>query len=116
MIHDVSLNGQTPAFIFNQKIIEDNCRLVRGIADKTRVKFLYALKALAFSGATKVIAKYANGFAASSLFEARLAKELSGCDGTVHLTAPGFRDDEISELSSLCNYVAFNSLSQWKRF
>jgi carboxynorspermidine decarboxylase len=57
-----------------------------------------------------------DGFAASSLFEARLARDVLGHHGTVHITTPGFRHSEIPALDELCDYVAFNSLSHWRRF
>ncbi len=38
-----------------------------------------------------------------------------GSNGTVHLTTPGLRDGELSELAELCDHVSFNSLSQLRR-
>src|SRR5262249_54287407 len=56
-----------------------------------------------------------DGFAASSLFEARLARAVLGDSGDLHMTTPGFRPHEISELDRLCTSIAFNSLSQFER-
>ena len=42
-----------------------------------------------------------DGFATSSLFESRLAREVIGSQGTVHVTTPGFRPGEVSELGEL---------------
>jgi len=57
-----------------------------------------------------------DGFASSSLFEATLARELIANNGTVHITTPSFRPDEINDLAERCDYISFNSLSQWNRF
>jgi carboxynorspermidine decarboxylase len=38
-----------------------------------------------------------------------------GSRGTVHLTSPGLRSDELGELEELCDYITFNSLSQLRR-
>jgi len=51
-------------------------------------------------------------FAVSSLFEARLASQTVG-GGSVHMTTPGIRSDEISDIGTLCDYISFNSLPQW---
>jgi carboxynorspermidine decarboxylase len=59
---------------------------------------------------------YVDGFSASSLFEARLAREILGKKKSVHLTSPGIRHDEISQLSDTCDYIAFNSLSQFDKY
>ena len=62
------------------------------------------------------MAPYLDGFAISSIFEARLAREAIGKIGSVHITSPGIRPDEIGTLTSVCDYVSFNSLSQLYRY
>ena len=57
----------------------------------------------------------AGRFAASSLFEARLARDLFP-DSPIHLTTPGLRDDEVDELAEVCSALAFNSASQLHRW
>ena len=56
-----------------------------------------------------------DGFAASSLFEARLAREVIGDAGRSTSRRPGLRDGELPELGELCDHVTFNSLSQLRR-
>ena len=53
------------------------------------------------------------GFAVSSLYEARLARSMLGDGGSVHITTPGLRPNELDEIARLCDYIAFNSLGQW---
>jgi carboxynorspermidine decarboxylase len=36
--------------------------------------------------------------------------------GTIHFVSPGIRPDEIDELTDTCDYITFNSLSQWGRY
>src|SRR4029077_16943676 len=55
-------------------------------------------------------------FSVSSHFEARLAREVLGDSGCVHLYSPAMRSDEIEVLANLCDYIVFNSISQWERF
>ena len=35
--------------------------------------------------------------------------------GSVHLTSPGLRPDEVGRISDFCDYLSFNSISQWLR-
>jgi carboxynorspermidine decarboxylase len=36
--------------------------------------------------------------------------------GSIHVTTPGFRVDELAELINVCDYLSVNSLNQWQRF
>jgi carboxynorspermidine decarboxylase len=76
---------------------------------------LYSVKALSIPAILEIIAKHVDGFSASSLFEARLAREILGKGGTVHLTSPALSEPEVQEISNYADYVTFNSMSQWSR-
>ena len=76
---------------------------------------LYAVKACAFSDVLRELAPALDGFAVSSLFEARLVHDLHP-DVPIHFTTPGLRDDEVDELATLCSFVSFNSETQFLRF
>lgn len=105
----------TPAFVFSEERLLDNCRRVRRIADAVQARALYSLKALSLPAVLPSIAQVLDGFSASSLFEARLARDCGGEEITVHLTTPAFRLHEIGMLSGLCDLVSLNSLSQLER-
>lgn len=85
------------------------------MSEKSSCGFLYAIKAFAITGCLQFIVPHVRGFAVSSLYEAKLAREVIRNQGSVHITTPGFRPDEIQEIGELCNYISFNSLSQWER-
>ena len=106
----------TPAFVYDEACMADTCRRVANLCCKADCQLLYALKPMNLRCVLEVIAHYVDGFAASSLFEARLARDVLGADGTVHITTPGFRARDMQVLSQICDYIAFNSLSQWGRF
>lgn len=105
----------TPAFIYDSDALRHRCR---GVVDAFQHCGLplFALKSSHSQDVLHLISSFVEGFAASSLFEARLARSVIGHKGTVHITTPGFRPDEIDEIAELCDYMAFNSLSQWERF
>ena len=107
---------ETPAFVYDERILIESLRRADDVRAATGVKVLYALKPFAVVDALRLMAPGLDGFAASSLFEARLARAVVADQGTVHITTPGFRPGEIEALDGLCDTIAFNSLSQWTRF
>jgi len=112
-----SLPLETPAFIYDESAIARSLSKLRGIADKTGCKILYSLKAFSMVDALRLMGPSLDGFAASSLFEAELARRVvSTKSGTLHFTTPGLKSDELSRIAELCDYITFNSLTQWETF
>ena len=106
----------TPAYVYNETEIEKNLGFLEILRKNSGCNILYSLKAMSCRGLLEKIAGSVDGFSASSLFESRYAREILGNNGTVHLTSPGIREAEITELAQYCDYISFNSLSQWQRF
>ena len=107
---------ESPAFVYDEPTLARTLRAMRALADASGAHLLFAVKALAVRAVLADIAAHSDGFAASSLFEARLAREVLAGKGTVHVTTPGLRPDEIDAIAELCDFVTLNSLSQWDRF
>lgn len=107
---------QTPALIIHEPALQRKLRCIKHIQTATNCKMLYAMKPLTNLDALKIIAPQVTGLATSSLFEAMLARNIVGKKGTVHITSPGFRPDEIDTLAQICDYIVFNSVSQYQRF
>ena len=112
----VSCNGlDTPAFVYDEEAIVQRCEYLRGMADRAGCQFLYSLKPLTFVDVLRLIAPYVDGFSVSSLFEAALARTVAERERTIHLTTPGLRANEMGRLDQMCDYISFNSISQWQR-
>jgi carboxynorspermidine decarboxylase len=107
---------ETPAFVLDEKSIRDKLAQAAQIRKDTGLHILYALKPLGHVDAVKWLAEGLDGLAASSLFEAKLSREVVGTKGVVSITSPGLRPDEIVEIASLCDHVVCNSLAQYRRF
>ena len=107
---------ETPAFVYEQSALLENVKSITKIARERSCKVLYTPKANAIHAVLSLIGNYVDGFAASSVFEARLSREVIDQNGSVHLTSPGFRAGDVSEITSLCDYVSFNSLNQWQTY
>ncbi len=106
----------TPAFVYDEVAIDRACLNLAEIATSVGCRPLFALKSFSVFDALTGMAPPLDGFAASSLLEARLARAALAGSGTVHLTTPGLRPNEMSALVDLCDYISFNSLSQFGRY
>ena len=105
----------TPALVYDYRRLNALASVARQVRDLSRARVLFAIKACAFTDILHALAPSLDGFAVSSLFEARFVRDLFP-DSPVHLTTPGLRDDEIDELAKICSFVTFNSESQLHRF
>lgn len=106
---------ETPAFVYDEKALVGATARLRDIISQTGCKLLYALKPFAFYDALCLLASQVDGFAVSSIFEARLARIAAGKGTPIHVASPGLRGDQVSDLDDLCDYVTFNSIPQFKR-
>ena len=106
---------ETPAFVYDEEAIVQRCEYLRRMADAAHCRLLYSLKPLTLVEVLRLIAPYVDGFSVSSLFEAALARSVADGRRTVHLTTPGLKPFEIGALAELCDYISFNSLTQWHR-
>lgn len=104
----------SPAYIFDEQQIINNLNLLNELKKQAGCKILYSIKALPLGQVLRLSKNYLDGFSVSSLFEARLAKEILGEKGSIHLTTPGLRADEFEEVTQLCSHISFNSLTQYQ--
>ncbi len=103
----------TPAFVYDERAIHRLLNYTDPLRADGRCGVLFAVKSFSFAMALQVMAPRLDGFAVSSLYEARLAREVLGDGGSVHITTPGLRPHELEEIGALCDHIAFNSLGQW---
>lgn len=104
----------SPCYVLDEARLRKNMETLDEIQKKTGVKIICALKGYSFWRSFPLLAQYLAGATASSLNEARLAKEEMGKE--VHVFAPVYEDDEIDEILSYAGHISFNSFSQWQRF
>ena len=105
----------TPAFVLDEQALLNNLTELKSIKQQSGCQVLYSIKALPLAWLMKLSGEYLDGFSVSSLFEARLAREIAVESTAIHLTTPGLRDNEFSEVSQLCSHISFNSISQYQR-
>ena len=104
----------SPCFVLDEARLRHNMEILDDIQKRGNVKIICALKGYSFWRSFPLIRQYLAGATASSLNEARLAKEEMGKE--VHVFAPVYDDDEIDQILACAGHITFNSFSQWQRF
>ncbi|MDO4620170.1 MAG: carboxynorspermidine decarboxylase [Lachnospiraceae bacterium] len=108
------LQVPTPSYVIDEQKIEENCRVLRGVMERTGCKILLAQKAFSAFSQYPLIGNYLAGTTASGLFEARLGREEMNKEN--HVFSPAYRDSEFDEVVSLCDHIVFNSVAQLKKY
>ena len=104
----------TPSYVIDRAKLEENCRVLAGVMERTGCKILLAQKAFSAFSQYPLIGRYLSGTTASGLFEARLGREEFGKE--VHAFAPAFRGGEVEALAALCDHIVFNTPAQVRRY
>lgn len=103
-----------PSYIVDERLLENNLKLLKSVIDRTGCKILLAQKGFSMYSLYPMISHYLNGTTASSLYEAKLGKEYM--PGEVHIFSPAYKDEEFEEITKLCGHIVFNSISQFAKF
>src|SRR5215470_14712634 len=104
---------ETPCFVTDLGALEANLRILADIQQRARCTILLALKGFAQWSTFPLVKRYLAGATASSVAEARLAREELG--GEVHAYAPAYTDGELRELCTLADHIVLNTPGQWRR-
>lgn len=104
----------SPCYVLEEAKLLQNLALIDSVQQRVGVTIILALKGFAMFSCFPLIRSYLQGTTASSLFEARLAREEFG--GELHLYLPAYQEQEFEQLISGATHITFNSLSQWQRF
>lgn len=106
---------QTPCYVVDRGLLEQNLRVLRGVADAAGCNILLAQKAFSMFHFYPLIGKYLDGTTASGLYEARLGREeMPGRE--VHIFSPAFRESEFDDILAVSDHIVFNSFAQYHRF
>ena len=105
-----------PAFVYDELTLRRTASRIASIAEQAGCRLLYSIKACDFAGVLETLAPYVSGFGTSSLFEARLAREVLGTSGEVHTYSPALTVDEARHIADTSDYVSLNSLNQLVRY
>ena len=84
---------ETPVYLLDETLIEENMRIMRYVKDRTGCKVLHALKSYATFATFSMMSRYLDGTCASGLNEARLGYEEFKKE--VHTFGAAYRENEI---------------------
>ena len=104
----------SPCYVMEESLLRRNLTLIRSVAQRADVEIILAFKAFALWKSFPIFREYISHTTASSLFEARLAKEEFG--SKAHTYSPAYTEDEFDEILDCSSHITFNSMSQYLRF
>lgn len=105
----------TPCYIIDEAKLIENCRVLKGVQDRTGCRILLAQKAFSNYDLYPSIAPFLAGTEASGLYEARLGAEYMP-QKECHVFCAAYRDSEFQELLQYADHIVFNSPSQLRKF
>jgi carboxynorspermidine decarboxylase len=100
----------SPGFVVHLGRLQENCALLKSVADNAGVNILLALKGFACFATFPLIARYLKGTTSSGLHEALLARD--HFDGEVHVYSPAFKEADLQTLFGFAHSLVFNSPAQ----
>src|SRR4051812_18479801 len=103
---------ETPCFVTDLGALEANLEILADVQQRAGCTILLALKGFAQWSTFPLVKRYLAGATASSVAEARLAREELG--GEVHAYAPAYSEGEMRELVTLADHIVLNSPAQWR--
>ena len=103
---------ETPAYVYSESVLRRTAADAGSIASYAGCKLLYTLKPCGLVGVLETLAPHVHGFAASSAFEARLAREVALEGQTLHCYSPAFSAVDMDEVLSMADYLSVNSVNQ----
>jgi len=112
-------NIKTPYYLCDEKLLENNLKILDDVQKRSGAKIILALKGFAMFSTFPLVSKYLKGCTASGLYEARLAKEefnRHNIQAEIHTYSPAFKEEEIEEIAKLSNHIVFNSPNQLDKF
>jgi carboxynorspermidine decarboxylase len=105
---------ETPALVFAESELVQTATRIRNMTAEAGCDLVYAAKPCTLAWVLNTISPYVTGFAASSPFEARLARQILGDDGNIHYHAVAVTESEFEEVSELADFVSLNSINQFR--
>ncbi len=103
-------NVKTPCYICEEKLLENNLKLLDYVQTQSGAKIILALKGFAMWGTFDLLKRYLRGCTASGLHEAILAKEEFAKE--VHTYSPAFKEEDIQSIAKISDHIVFNSPNQ----
>ena len=102
----------TPAYVYSERALHALASDARDDADRAGCRLLYTLKACALAPVLRTLAAQVDGFACSSVYEARIARGAARGGMSLHCYSPAFSEAEMARALAAADFVSLNSFSQ----
>ncbi len=103
----------SPCYVCEEALLEENLMLMQQVQQRSGAKIILALKGFSMWSTFDLVKQYLHGATASSVWEAKLAREEMNQE--VHAYSPAYKQQDIDELVQLVDHLSFNSLTQWQQ-
>lgn len=103
----------TPAYVYSETVLRVLARQAALVAERAGCELLYTLKACALVPVLETLADHVHGFAASSVFEARIADSARRPGQSLHCYSPAYSAADMESTLSLADYLSLNSFTQF---
>lgn len=114
MIFNLMKNLKTPCHVIDIDRIKENIESLSYINKKTDAKILFAIKGFSNDKIIPYFISSFDGISASSLYEARLGKEVF--NKPIHTFSSAYKTNDFSLVHKFSDYIIFNSNSQLNSF
>lgn len=104
---------QTPSYVFDESTLVQDANAARDALATCGAHLLFAMKSCACVPVLERLSDIVDGLHASSLFEAKLGRQVLGSKGVIHVTTPAIAAAEVDELCDTSDLISCNSLTQW---
>ncbi|MCY7294494.1 carboxynorspermidine decarboxylase [Alteromonas sp. a30] len=104
----------SPCYVCEESRLQANLELMKKVQEASGAKIILALKGFSMWSTFDLVKQYLQGATASSVWEAKLARE--EINQEVHAYSPAYKQKEIDELVELVDHISFNSLNQWQHY
>lgn len=104
----------SPAFVVDEVAVRRNLEILADIKARSGARVLLALKAFSMWSLAPLIDEYLDGYCASGLWEARLAKECY--NGPISTYSPAYKAADLAELAQISEHITFNNPQQVERW
>jgi carboxynorspermidine decarboxylase len=113
-IEDHRASLKTPYYLIDETRLVENLEKVALLRARSGAKSVLALKCFSTWSSFDLMREYLDGTTASSLYEARLGREMFRKE--VHAYSVAFTEEEIAGVRPYASKIIFNSVSQLERF
>lgn len=108
----------TPCYVIDEGKLKKNLEILSMVEKKSGAHILLAQKCFSAYCEYPLIAQYISGVTASGLYEAKLGYEEMGrpFKKENHVFSPAYREEDIEEISMICDHIIFNSKAQLMKY